>query len=122
MRYVDQNDQTIPESEVDLENGYVYEQTIIKEDAIPPDDITKFAYDDDDYEVVKVYVRIPTEEKIRKEIQERKTYLNDTDYVVIKIAEGVASTSEYQDVIARRTLAREQINILEEELKDLKGE
>lgn len=36
----------------DLTKGYLQPKTIIKSDAIPPDDVTKFAWDDDDYEEV----------------------------------------------------------------------
>lgn len=36
-----------------METGRYIEVTRIKKDAIPVDDITKFAYNDDDYEVVQ---------------------------------------------------------------------
>ncbi len=49
-------------------------------------------------------------------IKELKQMLFDTDYVVIKIAEGVATTEDYADVIARRQVWREEINQLELEL------
>lgn len=117
MRYVNQNYETIDESEVDLSQGYVFQNTIIKEDAIEPDNITKFAYDDDEYEEVNIYVRVPQREQIQQEIQERKNYLTDTDYAIIKIAEGSATPGEYEDVIARRKLAREQINEYERQLE-----
>lgn len=48
-----------------------------------------------------------------KQINKLKQKLSDTDYIVIKIAEGVATTEEYADVIAKRQEWREQINILE---------
>lgn len=48
-------------------------------------------------------------------IAERKAMLAATDYVVIKIAEGVALRGEYADVIAQRQRWREDINRLEEE-------
>ncbi|GEM_PF-6120975 len=41
-----------------------------------------------------------------------KKQLTDTDYVIIKIAEGAATTDEYADVIAQRQVWREAINLL----------
>ncbi len=46
-------------------------------------------------------------------ITELKQLLLDTDYVVIKIAEGVATMEEYADTIAQRQAWREEINQLE---------
>ena len=40
----------------DLTKGYLQPKTVIKPDAIPPDDVTKFAWDDGDYEEVQVYI------------------------------------------------------------------
>ena len=47
-------------------------------------------------------------------IAELKQLLADTDYVVIKIAEGVATAEEYADVIANRQAWRQEINQLTE--------
>lgn len=55
MRIVNENFETIKESEVDLSKGCLITATVIKEDAEPIDDITKFAWDDDDYEEVQMY-------------------------------------------------------------------
>ena len=46
--------------------------------------------------------------------------LQNTDYVVIKIAEGVATTEEYQGIINNRTEWRKQINELQKEIDKLK--
>lgn len=46
-------------------------------------------------------------------IERLKQKLTDTDYVVIKIAEGAATMEEYADVIAKRQQWREEINVLE---------
>lgn len=43
-----------------------------------------------------------------------KQKLADTDYVTIKIAEGVATPEEYSDIIAQRQEWRNQINSLQE--------
>lgn len=48
-----------------------------------------------------------------REIDELKTKLAQTDYVAIKIAEGVASKDEYATVLATRKSQRARINELE---------
>jgi hypothetical protein len=48
-------------------------------------------------------------------IEELKQKLADTDYVIIKIAEGSATAEEYADVIKERKAWREEINKLEAE-------
>lgn len=48
------------------------------------------------------------------EINILKQNLADTDYVIIKIAEGVATPEEYADIIAQRQEWRNQINLLQE--------
>ena len=113
MRLVNTKGQDIPESEVDLTKGNLYTKNIIRPNAEPIDDITKFAYTDEDYETVQVYERIPDAELIQRRIEELKQYLSDTDYVVIKIAEGVATAEEYTDVITNRQAWRAEINQLQ---------
>lgn len=56
------------------------------------------------------------EEKASMRIDELKRYLSSTDYVVIKIAEGVASREEYAETLAERKKAREEIKALSQEL------
>lgn len=48
------------------------------------------------------------------EINILKQNLADTDYVIIKIAEGVATPEEYASIIAQRQEWRNQINLLRE--------
>lgn len=55
MRIVNEKYKTISESEVDLTKGYLIESKAIREDAIPVNDIDKFAWCDDDYEEVQMY-------------------------------------------------------------------
>lgn len=56
----------------------------------------------------------PTEEETKQaRINELKQLLADTDYVVIKIAEGAATPEEYADVIAQRQAWRAEIRELE---------
>ncbi len=50
------------------------------------------------------------------EIAELKRKLSDSDYAVIKIAEGAATPEEYADIIGQRATWRTRINELEAEL------
>ena len=112
MRILNANMEEISKSEVDLKKGKLYKKVIVKADAIPIDNITKFAYEVDDYEEVFVFV-LPGETILSDRIAELKKKLSDTDYVVIKIAEGAATAKEYAEVIANRQKWREEINALE---------
>lgn len=58
------------------------------------------------------------EELIQQEIQELKMFLSQTDYVVIKIAEGEEPTAEALAIISKRKEARSRINELEAELQE----
>ena len=56
----------------------------------------------------------PTGEEIKQaRIAELKQLLADTDYVVIKIAEGAATAEDYSEIIALRQAWREEIRELE---------
>ena len=57
------------------------------------------------------------------EIEKKKMYLRETDYVVIKMYETVAQggsiiemLKEYKEILSKREEARKQINELEEHL------
>lgn len=113
MRILNEKREEISESDVDLTKGNLYTTRVIKPDTVPVDDVTKFAYTDDDYETVQIYERIPDDVLKENRIAELKKKLSDTDYVVIKIAEGVATAEEYAEVIADRQAWREEINLLE---------
>ena len=57
----------------------------------------------------------PTEEDVKQQrIYELKQLLSDTDYIVIKIAEGEATAEEYAEVLANRKAWRAEIRELEE--------
>lgn len=45
-----------------MTNGYYTSEVRIKKDAMPIDNITKFAWNDDDYETVEVFVEYTEEE------------------------------------------------------------
>ena len=51
-------------------------------------------------------------EQAKSDEQKALSYLRSTDYVAVKIAEGVATTEEYADVLEKRAAAREEINAL----------
>lgn len=51
-------------------------------------------------------------------IEELKKNLSNTDYVVIKIMEGVATEEEYKEVLAKRKEIRSEINRLELEYQE----
>lgn len=58
----------------------------------------------------------PTEEDIKqRRIAELKQMLSDTDYAVIKIAEGAATAEDYADVIEQRKAWRNEIRELSNE-------
>ena len=48
-----------------------------------------------------------------KQIRKLKQFLQNTDYIVIKIAEGCATKEEYQDILDKREQTRQEINCLE---------
>lgn len=51
-------------------------------------------------------------EAAKQEEQELQSFLNSTDYVAAKLAEGVATKEEYADVLQQRAEARDRINVL----------
>lgn len=51
-------------------------------------------------------------EEAKQEEQELQSFLNSTDYVAAKLAEGVATKEEYSDVLQQRAEARDRINAL----------
>ena len=52
----------------------------------------------------------------QSQITELKQKLDDTDYAIIKIAEGSATVDEYADLIEQRKVWRNEINELEKQL------
>lgn len=55
--------------------------------------------------------------ELNNEIAILESQLISTDYVVLKIAEGVATAEEYADTIAERAKWRERINAIQKELE-----
>lgn len=63
MRYVNSEYKTIQETDVDLSVGHLETAYLIREDATPIDNETKWAWADEDYEEVRVYVVDPVVEE-----------------------------------------------------------
>lgn len=63
MRYFNENNEEISEDSVDLDNGRLFPITVIREDAAQIDNITKFAWSDDDYEEAYLYLLNPKFER-----------------------------------------------------------
>lgn len=89
----------------DLTLGYVTERTVVREDAAPIDDVTKFAWADDDYETRQVYVTYTDDELSRMaEAAERAqreewlasapSQLADMDELLVTLYESQLETDE----------------------------
>ena len=70
MRYIDQNGKTVPKEQLDLTKGYLAEVQVIREDADPVDNITKFFYTAEDYE--DAYMYFPNRPESTKPTQEER--------------------------------------------------
>lgn len=60
-----------------MENGYYYTATRIKEDATPIDNVTKFAWYDDDYETVELWHEYTEEELLQIQEMEKQQEKNE---------------------------------------------
>lgn len=89
----------------DLTLGYVTEQTVVSEDSAPIDDVTKFAWADDDYETRRVYVPYTEDELARRadaaRRAEREAWLEsapgqmaDMDELLVSLYESQLETDE----------------------------
>jgi hypothetical protein len=56
MRYFNENAEPISAESIDLEKGHLVPFITIKEDAVPIDNVEKFAWAEDDYEEAQMYV------------------------------------------------------------------
>lgn len=72
----------------------------------------------DEYEDVYRYVPYTAAERAKMKIEVLKAQLAETDYAVIKIAEGAATAADYADLIAQRQTWRAEINDLEGRIDD----
>lgn len=70
--------------------------------------------DDGTYKISEIVIPEPTEyEKAQERIAVLKSLLAGTDYVVLKIAEGVSTKEDYASVLDIRQQWRAEINELE---------
>ena len=122
MKIFDEQGKELTENDVDLTRGHLVETTRIRLDAEPVDNVKKFAYEDGDYEPILLYVCPVESDWLQRRIDSYKRQLADTDYCIIKIAEGAATKEEYADVIAQRAEWRAAVNELEAGLAALKEE
>ena len=80
----------------------------------------------DEYEQIQIYIPYSDEKlaEIDKEIKlkELKTELASTDYEAIKYSEGLYTDEEYEPTKKQRQELRNEINKLQKELDELKGE
>lgn len=117
MRIV--NKQRKPITEYNLNKGYLVPTKIIKEDAIPIDNKTKFAWTRDDFEEVQMYIPYP-EKSIKEQIKELKNELAASDYKIIKCAEcqllGQELPYDLTVLHAERQAIRDSINNLEQKV------
>lgn len=68
----------------------------------------------DEVENILIYREFTEKEKAEREILELKSYLSETDWVVVKCMEmGLIPSSAYPEITTKRTEARERINTLE---------
>ena len=85
-----------------MSQGYLNVVVRAKEGAYDTiDNITKFALSEDDYEIIKEWIEPPISSILNNQITALKKQLTDTDYVVIKIAEGVAVKEDYAEVLKK---------------------
>ena len=71
----------------------------------------------DEYENIQRFIAYTEKELAERRIDELKYKLSNTDYVVIKIAEGAATHEDYAELIEQRVQWRSEINALEADLE-----
>lgn len=111
-----------PRDKAGVSNWGLNEELVLADGYLPiedskyPEDGKAYttSYKEKDGVITTIYTEvIPSEEEIKQnQIFELKSKLQETDYVVIKIAEGVATPEEYAEVLANRKAWREEINEL----------
>lgn len=78
------------------------------------------AITEDEMKVLTTY--IPTrEDEINTQIAEAKTYLADTSWYIERLNDPSSGKAIPEEVLSKRAEARELINTLEAELKELEG-
>lgn len=80
-------------------------------ETLPEGNIIEYKFINDEF----VYEPLPEVVDNSARIAELKQNLADTDYIVIKIAEGVATWEDYPEIKEQRQSWRDEINQLESE-------
>lgn len=91
MRYVDENGNEISELDMDLSKGYLINTHIVKTDAPPIDNITKFAWDVDDLEPVKMYFQYDQNHLDRVAYYDAMSKLSGSDHIFYKLMEDLVT-------------------------------
>ncbi len=73
MLILDENDHEV--NDPDLDKGYLFKEIRVKPDAEPIDDITKFAWDDSDYEEIQRYKLYTSEDQKDFSVLRRRAQL-----------------------------------------------
>lgn len=114
MRIVNQNFETI--TEYDLSSGRLETVMAVKVDASPIDNVNKFAWADEDWEDVQMYIPNPIK-STEDRMAELKRELESTDYKIIKCSEcqmlGIELPYNMVELHAERQAIRDKINSLE---------
>lgn len=114
MRIVNENYETI--TECDLTTGRLYPTVAVKEDAEPIDNVTKFAWSNEDYEEVQMYIPNPVK-TAEQQIAELKAQLSKTVYKIIECSEchllGMEMPYDVAELHTERQAIQDQINELE---------
>ena len=121
MKIFDKLWNELNEADLDLERGRLIPTNRIKPDAKPIDNVTKFAYEDDDYEDVLQYDFPDEADWLARQIDHYKKELADTDFHILKVVEGAKTLVECAEIILKRRGWRSKINELEAQLAKLKG-
>lgn len=144
MNVYDTSGNKLDESAIDLEKGYLKNDTRIiahheaveAKDEVWHYDFIEFlnsggtelvyvvdepacpaveAYDD--VEEILIYVLYTEEELARNEFHRLSSYLTRTDYVCFKVLEGVSTINDYKDVFDKRKEVRKRMSILKDRYK-----
>lgn len=111
MRVVNNKYETL--TDYDLTAGKLVSSQAVKEDAEPIDNIKKFAWADEDWEEVLMFISNPVKTTAEK-IEELKEKLRESDYHILKIVEGATTLLECGEIIRKRAQWRKEINDLEQ--------
>lgn len=97
MRIVDEHGREIHDP--DLNNGHLVEYQLLRDGIEPVDDEKKFAYAEDDWENVLLYIETPESTRIDREIAALQHKLLETDYISSKLGDAISCCSSTVDIL-----------------------